>query len=217
MRKLSLRFLACFTLLFVPLFPGAGQDALRTQVSTKKYTKMEKKMLFGLLVATLLHMPCGGQAKTVYTTLDFSQPDMKWRPIPLWFWNNTTIEGSQLEKQLEEMVMTDYYGGGAILPFGTGFRPEYLSPEYFTLYGRAIEKARSMGARMSVYDEYGFPSGSMGAINGSGVTTFKNNHPEATVKRLDKSEFTVTGGTAVSRHITLSGAANQCPAPPMTI
>ena len=166
---------------------------------------MKKGMFIGIMMAAMLHLPLDSRAEATYTTMDFSLPGMKWRPIPLWFWNNTTVEGNQLETQLEHMVSTDYYGGCAILPFGEGFRPGYLSPEYFTLYGRAIEKARSLGAFMSVYDEYGFPSGSMGAINGSGVTTFKNNHPEATVKRLDKSEFTVTGETAISRKLTVKG------------
>ena len=130
---------------------------------------------------------------------------MPWRPIPLWFWNNTQVSESALLEQITQMVETDGYGGCAILPFGTGFRPGYLSEDYFTLYGAAISKARSLGAHMSVYDEYGFPSGSMGAINGSGVTTFMNNHPEHTVKRLDKTEYRVSSGATFDRDIPLQG------------
>ncbi|MCR4922174.1 MAG: hypothetical protein K5945_10800 [Bacteroidaceae bacterium] len=166
---------------------------------------MNAKHFFALVLTLLWLLPQAVGAQKPLSTREFSLPDMKWRPIPLWFWNNATVEGDQLEVQLEQMVKTDYYGGCAILPFGTGFRPGYLSPEYFTLYGRAIEKAKSMGAHMSIYDEYGFPSGSMGAINGSGVTTFKNNHPEHTIKRLDKTEITVAGGTAVSRRFNVRG------------
>ena len=55
------------------------------------------------------------------------------------------------------MVETDGYGGCAILPFGGGFRPDYLSENYFALYGEAVSKARALGAHMSIYDEYGFP------------------------------------------------------------
>ncbi|MGN1255858.1 MAG: glycosyl hydrolase, partial [Bacteroidaceae bacterium] len=62
--------------------------------------------------------------------------------------------------------------------------------EYFHLYGRIGEKAREKGAQLSLYDEYGFPSGSMGCINGNGVSRFKNNHPGMTVKQLDKTEYT---------------------------
>lgn len=136
---------------------------------------------------------------SVYNGGDFMTPPMEWRPVPLWFWNNTTINEEQLTSELEQMLTTDNYGGCAILPFGTGFRPGYLSEDYFSLYGKAIEIAEAHGASMSVYDEYGFPSGSMGAINGSGVTTFKNNHPEHCIKRLDKTEVALKNGASVTR------------------
>ncbi len=138
-------------------------------------------------------------------TKEFSRPSVTWRPIPLWFWNNTQVADSSLLQQLEQMVETDGYGGCAILPFGTGFRPDYLSEDYFERYGAAVGKARALGAHMSIYDEYGFPSGSMGAINGSGVTTFMNNHPEHTIKRLDKTEYPVGGGDTFNRRLSLQG------------
>lgn len=157
-----------------------------------------------LLSALLLSSALTAGAET-YKGTEFLNPDMQWRPVPLWFWNNTSVNADDLTLQLERMVTIDGYGGCAILPFGTGFRPGYLTDDYFTLYGKAIDKARSLGASMSIYDEYGFPSGSMGAINGSGVTTFKNNHPGHTVKRLDKQETNVPAGTTFSRTLNSSG------------
>jgi len=162
-----------------------------------------KKHIITLAILVCLSS-CNNRVAT-YLSEEFAEPEMKWRPIPLWFWNNATIEGDQLESQLEKMVNTDFYGGCAILPFGTDFRPDYLSNEYFSLYGRAIAKAKELGAHMSIYDEYGFPSGSMGAINGSGVPTFMNNHPEHTIKRLDKDETEVEGGTSLEKKISLEG------------
>ena len=82
---------------------------------------MKGKVLAGVLFALSLFFPQLTDAQEVFSTRDFSLPEMKWRPIPLWFWNNTTIVGDELEKQLEQMVKTDYYGGCAILPFGEGF------------------------------------------------------------------------------------------------
>ena len=146
-----------------------------------------------------------GEDAVLLETKEFSRPSMSWRPIPLWFWNNTQVNEQTLLSQLQQMVDADGYGGCAILPFGSGFRPGYLSADYFTLYGRAVGKARSLGAHISIYDEYGFPSGSMGAINGSGVTTFMNNHPEHTVKRLDKTEYRVGSGATFDRQLTISG------------
>ena len=147
----------------------------------------------------------GEETNAKLETKEFAKPSIAWRPIPLWFWNNTQISEQTLVQQLQQMVEVDGYGGCAILPFGGGFRPDYLSDDYFRLYGAAVNKARSLGARMSIYDEYGFPSGSMGAINGSGVTTFKNNHPDYTIKRLDKIEYRVGSGTTFDRQLNLSG------------
>ena len=112
--------------------------------------------------------------------------------MPLWFWNNTTVNAKDVSEQLKNMMEVDMYGGCSILPFGTAFRPDYLGEEYFQLYGEAIRTAKELGGQMSLYDEYGFPSGSMGCINGNGVSRFMNNHPGKTIKRLDKQEYTAT-------------------------
>ena len=164
-------------------------------------------VLLSAVVCCLWCTSCQAQEEeaTLLETKEFAKPSMPWRPIPLWFWNNTQVSESELVRQLQQMVEVDGYGGCAILPFGGGFRPGYLSDDYFKLYGAAIAKAQSLGAHLSIYDEYGFPSGSMGAINGSGVTTFMNNHPEHTVKRLDKTEYRVGSGATFDRQIAVSG------------
>lgn len=128
------------------------------------------------------------------TDTEFASPGIRWRPVPLWFWNNTEVDRGGVSHQLRRMVEQDMYGGCAILPFGRDFRPEYLSDDYMDLYAYAVSVADSLGAQMSLYDEYGFPSGSMGAINGDGVTRFKNAHPGRTVKRLDKHEIALEPG-----------------------
>lgn len=144
-------------------------------------------------------------ASAQYRADEFVDPPMQYRPVPLWFWNNDHVQEQRMLEELTAMIEKDFYGGAAILPFGERFQPEYLSEEYFNLYGKAIEKARSMGAHMSVYDEYGFPSGSMGAINGDGVTRFMNRHPGHTVHRLDKYEYPVASGDSFVRNIDFDG------------
>lgn len=124
----------------------------------------------------------------------FADPGMQYRPIPLWFWNNTTVQGEELTGQFRQMVEKDGYGGCAILPFGKDFKPEYLSSDYFACYGKIIEEAEKLNAHLSLYDEYGFPSGSMGAINADGIPRFMNKYPDATIKRLDKIEYAVSAG-----------------------
>lgn len=125
---------------------------------------------------------------------EFEEPPVEYRPVPLWFWNNAEVDTGEAVSQFRNMIGRDFYGGCAILPFGEKFRPEYLSEEYFDLYGRIVEEAGKAGAQMSVYDEFGFPSGSMGAINGDGRPRFMERHPGATVKRLDKTEYSVRPG-----------------------
>ena len=91
---------------------------------------------FCVVIALGLAMYLWFNNSGIYSQKEFSQPGMKWRPIPLWFWNDSPVDGDTLEQQLEQMVTRDFYGGCAILPFGGGFRPDYLGPEYFNLYGR---------------------------------------------------------------------------------
>jgi len=149
------------------------------------------KKSFLTIISLCLLCGCG---KTVYSDAEFASPDIRWRPIPLWFWNNTTVTEEGISEQVQMMIEQDGYGGCAILPFGTGFRPEYLSEDYFNLYGKAIDAVSQYGGRMSLYDEYGFPSGSMGAINGDGTPRLKNRYPGQTLKRLDKEEYECVDG-----------------------
>jgi hypothetical protein len=124
---------------------------------------------------------------------DFVNPPLKFRARPLWFWNNTNVTATEVEAQLQGNRDRSGYGGLAPLPFGPNFTPKYLSEEYFALYGAAVKKARELGIFLTLYDEYGFPSGSGGANMGDGIPRFKNQHPEGTLKRLDKHEAEITG------------------------
>lgn len=154
-------------------------------------------------IIALIVMATSCSTGSPFSKKEFQTPDMKWRPVPLWFWNNDQVVGDQVTDQLARMTGSDFYGGCAILPFGDKFGPEYLSDEYFDLYSTAVDAARKAGAQMSVYDEYGFPSGSMGAINGNGFRRFATNHPGHTIKRLDKIEYPARPASTVS--VQLSG------------
>jgi hypothetical protein len=124
---------------------------------------------------------------------DFARPPLEYATRPLWFWNNTTITGEGIIEQMQMARDLCGYGGFGILPFGAEFKPTYLGEDYFRIYGIALERARELGMTMCLYDEYGFPSGSAGAINGDGVRRFADRYPQHTIKRLDKFEWNVTG------------------------
>ena len=123
----------------------------------------------------------------------FLNPPVSFWPRPLWFWNNTTVSESGIESQMQSYRDSCGYGGFGILPFGKKFKPEYLSESYFRLYGKALETAKKLGLTMCLYDEFGFPSGGAGAVNGDDIPRFAQNYPNQTIKRLDKIETEAEG------------------------
>jgi hypothetical protein len=130
---------------------------------------------------------------------DFVNPPLKFRSRPLWFWNNANVTAAEVEAQLQGNRDHSGYGGLAPLPFGPNFTPKYLGEEYFALYGAAVKKTKELGMFLTIYDEYGFPSGSGGANMGDGIPRFKNKYPDGTLRRLDKHEDDVTGPGAYSK------------------
>jgi alpha-L-rhamnosidase len=123
----------------------------------------------------------------------FASPAMQFRPRPLWFWNNTTVEKTAVREQMRMARDRSGYGGFGILPFGRKFSPAYLSDDYFAVYGTALDEAKSLGMTMSLYDEFGFPSGSAGSKNSSDTSMFAKRWPELIIKRLDNHEWEITG------------------------
>jgi len=116
------------------------------------------------------------------------------RPNPLWFWNNTPVEHEELKAQMLSFKESGY-GGLSILPFGRNFKPEYLTPEYFAAYRTCVEEAEKLGMTLWVYDEYGFPSGSAGLVNGDDISRFGLKYPDHIIKRLDKIEYILPNNT----------------------
>ncbi len=130
----------------------------------------------------------------------FENPDVAYLPQALYFWNNTLVDSTEIKKQMLGFKEKCAYGGFGILPFGDKFQPEYLSDEYFKVYGAALKQAKKLGLTMCLYDEYGFPSGGMGANNADGIGRFEQKFPGQTIKRLDKIEYDIYG-TEISMKI----------------
>ncbi len=124
---------------------------------------MKKHLFFVLLLCSVLQ----GASQT---PAEFNAPAGRYRPKPLWFWNNTTVTREGIDTQLKALKEQAGYGGVSILPFGAKFGPKYLSPEYFDLYEYTAGKAKALGMQLSLYDEYGFPSGSGGGVGGGGIS-----------------------------------------------
>ncbi len=135
----------------------------------------------------------------------FKEPSIEYWPRPLWFWNNATVTEEGIEKQMLAYRDSCGYGGFGILPFGKDFKPEYLTGDYFRVYGKALEKAKELGLTMCLYDEYGFPSGGIGLHGGDGLPRFEQQFPGQTIKRLDKLEDTTVGPTVYKAKIPSAG------------
>lgn len=124
---------------------------------------------------------------------DFVDPPIRTWPRPLWFWNDTRVDAETVRDQMRLARDRCRYGGFGILPFGKQFAPPYLSDDYFKVYGAALDQARALGLTLSLYDEFGFPSGSAGSQNSSDTSQFATRWPDLTIQRLDKHEWEITG------------------------
>lgn len=90
---------------------------------------------------------------------EFQDPSPEYRPAPLWVWNDAMTK-EQIDFQLTELA-THGFGGAFVHP-RPGMVTEYLSDEWFELWGYALEKAKALGITLSIYDENSYPSGFAG-------------------------------------------------------
>jgi hypothetical protein len=167
------------------------------------FSKMKTATVIILSISFLvLSLKSTGQA---FSKDEFKDPSVEYWPRPLWFWNNATVTEEGIEEQMQAYRDLCGYGGFGILPFGKDFKPEYLTEDYFQVYGRALTKAKELGLTMCLYDEYGFPSGGIGLHGGDGIPRFEQQFPEQTIKRLDKLEDTIVGPALYEAKIPNNG------------
>ncbi|HBG58190.1 glycosyl hydrolase [Proteiniphilum sp. UBA5480] len=144
---------------------------------------------FFLFIGFNVHADSISERTWDHIATQFKELPLKFRPNPLWFWNDTKIEEEELIKQIKSFKVSGY-GGLSILPFGPNFSPKYLTSEYLDYYKTCVKEAEKQGMTMWLYDEYGFPSGSGGLHNADGISRFGLQHPDHVIKRLDMIEHT---------------------------
>ena len=89
----------------------------------------------------------------------FKEPSTEYRPAPLWTWNDEMTR-EQIDFQLTEMYEHGF--GGVFVHPRPGLVTEYLSDEWFEMWGYALKKAKELGMKISIYDENSYPSGFAG-------------------------------------------------------
>lgn len=86
--------------------------------------------------------------------------DLKaFKPVPFWS-INSKLERGEIERQISEMK--NFGLGGFIFHARAGLETPYLSDEWFDMVKVALEKAKELGLKVWLYDEYGWPSGFVG-------------------------------------------------------
>ena len=86
-------------------------------------------------------------------------PPTSHRPAPLWVWNDK-MQPEQITHALQDFKEHGF--GGAFVHPRPGLITEYLSEEWFGLWGHALETAKALGLKLYIYDENSYPSGFAG-------------------------------------------------------
>ena len=89
----------------------------------------------------------------------FLKPPSDFRSAPLWVWNNRVTK-QQIDEQLTDFRARGI--GGAFIHPRPGLITEYLSDEWFALCRYAVDKGKTLGLKIWLYDENSYPSGFAG-------------------------------------------------------
>ncbi len=98
----------------------------------------------------------------------FKTPPAAYRGHAMWSFPLGALDERYVVSGIEEMAKLNYGGffieasrGRPGAPQGT--KPvEFLSPEYFRFYRMALEEAKKRGLEVILYDDYAFPTGTVG-------------------------------------------------------
>ena len=122
----------------------------------------------------------------------FKSPPARYRGHAMWNFNLTTLNEKDVISGIDEMAKLNY--GGFFIEAGGRPRPgqgvPFLSDEYFRYYKIAIQEAKKQGLEMILYDDYAFPTGTVGG-------QMLEKYPQYVAHSLDMSEKDVTGPATV--------------------
>lgn len=138
----------------------------------------------------------------------FKTPPAEFRGHAMWNFPLTTLDEKFIVSGIDEMAKLNY-GGFFIEPGGgptTGLSDAYvklfrrgqtdnrgvvfLSDEYFRFYKLALEEAKKHGMQVVLYDDYAFPTGTVGG-------QLFSKYPQYAAKSLDMAEQDATGPAKV--------------------
>ncbi|SPF46558.1 conserved exported hypothetical protein [Candidatus Sulfopaludibacter sp. SbA4] len=146
-------------------------------------------VILALLPAALFAQP----ASRDFDPAIFKAPPAEYRGHAMWSFNLTTLNENAIVSGIREMAKLNYGGffieaGGGPIPGRTPPGPgvAFLSPEYFRFYKLALEEAKRQGMEVILYDDYRFPTGTVGG-------QMAMQYPQYMAKSLNMAEKDVTG------------------------
>jgi hypothetical protein len=89
----------------------------------------------------------------------FADPAAEYRSMPLWVWNDE-MDAGRVKEMLQQYRRQGM--GGAFVHPRPGLMTEYLGPEWFRMWGEAIQEGKRLGLSVNIYDENSYPSGFSG-------------------------------------------------------
>lgn len=129
--------------------------------------------MLGAMVGLAVEAPpaSSGPYRVDLTRLDmraFRSPEAFFCPGYMWIWNDRLTK-EEIRRQLRDMAE---HGARTVMPMPepkefrptsmpTRLEPDYLSPGYLAMYRFTAEEARRLGMVVWLYDEGGWPSGSV--------------------------------------------------------
>lgn len=119
----------------------------------------------------------------------FKNPPKEYNPAVMWFWNGDISEEGityQLEKYREQEIY-DFF----IHP-AKGTNLEYLSDRYMELIKYVVKEAKRLGMRYWMYDEYEYPSGTVGGQLLEQYPHFKQRELYSVVEWLNPVGMSIT-------------------------
>jgi hypothetical protein len=135
----------------------------------------------------------------------FANPPSEYRSAPLWDWNEQITEEG-IDFQLKEFKKAGI--GGVFVHPRPGLLTEYLSDDWFHLFGYAVQKGKELGLKVWIYDENSYPTGFAGGHVPAEMPDSYQNGTGLSMDIQEELKLTISDTIAVILKKTDSGFEN---------
>lgn len=148
----------------------------------------------------LLHPKALAPQPRAVDPLEFRDPPVEYRSMPLWVWNDE-MQWPRLAEQLKQFKEQGI--GGVFIHPRPGLMTEYLGDEWFRLWKASAEEGKRLGLLVNIYDENSYPSGFAGghvpSLAPDTASQFVEADPDASPNRIGPVRAGSLGAFAVKK------------------